>query len=103
MRRRAKNATKNCNKVMVRKACTANPPSIYNVNDEVLVRIRCKTHKLTKRHAVLNGAIVKRNLGLSRYKVKFSPLGRTDLVSPEMKNAGDRSQNKETSEYTRTS
>lgn len=62
---------------MVRKACTANPPSIYDLNDEVLVRIWCKTHRLTKKHAVLNGVIVKRNLKLSKYKVKFTPLGKT--------------------------
>ena len=79
-RRRAKNATKNCNERMVRRACNANPPSIYDVNDEVLVRIRCKTHRLTKKHTILNGVIMKRNLRLSKYKVKFSPPGKTDFT-----------------------
>lgn len=79
-KRRAKNATKNCNERMVRRACNANPPSTYHVNDEVLVRIRCKTHRLTKKHAILNGVIMKRNLRLSKYKVKFSPPGKTDFT-----------------------
>lgn len=77
MRRRAKNATECCNEQMVRRACAANPPSIYNVNDEVLGRIRSKTHRLTKRPAVLSGVVVKRNLRLSKYKVKFTPLGKS--------------------------
>lgn len=41
-------------KKMVRKASTANPPSIYDIG-EVLVRIRCKTHRLTKKNGVLKG------------------------------------------------
>lgn len=74
VRKRAKKATKCCNEQMIHRACTANPPSIYNVKDEVLVRIHCKTHKMTKKHAILNGIIVKRNLRLSKYKVRFTPL-----------------------------
>lgn len=29
---------------------------------------------MTKKHAILNGIIVKRNLRLSKYKVRFTPL-----------------------------
>lgn len=60
VRRGAKYASKHRNDEMVCTACTANPPSVCNV-DKILVRIRCKTHRLTKRHAVLNEVIVKRD------------------------------------------
>lgn len=101
MRKRAKKATQHCNEQMVKKACAANPPSVYNVNDEVLVRIRCKILRMTKKHAVLNGVIVKRNLRLSKYNVRFIPPGKSGFrlqwfsvkdIGSVTRDAGDRSQ-----------
>jgi hypothetical protein len=50
------------------------PPSVYNLQDKVLVRVSTGP-RFSKRYAVILGIVVKRNADLSKYKVKFRMLG----------------------------
>lgn len=69
-------ASKRCSEHMTRRGRPAKPPAIYNVDDEVLVQVQCKTQKTMKKCA-LKAIIVKRNLRLSKYMVRFNPLGKS--------------------------
>ena len=80
LRKRAKKATERCNERMIRAKHVA--PSVYRVHDKVLVRVKMSNHRLavSKRHVVLPGVIIKCNIRLSRYKVKFQKPPRSTPV-----------------------
>lgn len=46
-------------------------PSIYRVNDNVLVKVKTGNHRVSQRHFIIPGLVVKRNLKLHKYKVQF--------------------------------
>lgn len=71
VREMAKRATKQFNERMIRHASKQSPPSVYNVNDAVLVRVKDGAHRVSKRFIVLPGKIVEKNVKLSKYKVCF--------------------------------
>ena len=50
------------------------PPSVYNLQDKVLVRVSTGP-RFSKRYTVIPGIVVQRNADLSKYKVKFRMLG----------------------------
>ena len=68
IRKRALKATERCMNRMV-KSRKIPPPSIYNLHDKVLVRLR-KGLRFSKRYAVVPGIVMNRNEDLSKYKVK---------------------------------
>lgn len=67
-RRQAQKDTEFCNKRMIRLKSKQNPPSVYHVDEAVLVRVKDQG---SRRYWVLNGKIVQRNVKLSKYKVVF--------------------------------
>ena len=73
IRRRALKSTERCMKRMSKSRGNP-PPSVYNLQDKVLVRVSTGP-RFSKRYAVILGIVVKRNADLSKYKVKFRMLG----------------------------
>jgi len=73
LRRGAKKSGKRCMAHMVRRGMKKNPASVYKLNEIVLVRYTNKGHKVPKRHRVIKGKIVKRNLMFSSYKITLKP------------------------------
>lgn len=71
IRQRARQANKKCMDRLILKASGSTPASIYRVNEEILVKIKDTKHCVTKKHAVMPGTIVKKNLRLSQYKVQY--------------------------------
>lgn len=67
----AQKATEHCNQRMIQRASKQNPPSVYHVDDAVLIKVKDGAHRVSKRYRVLPGRIVKRNLKLSKYKIQF--------------------------------
>ncbi len=68
IRKRALKATERCMKRITK--LRENPPSVYNLQDKVLVRVS-KGPRFSKRYAVVPGIVIGRNADLSKYKVKF--------------------------------
>ena len=56
---------------LILKVSGSTPVSIYRVNEEILVKIKDTKQRVTMKHAVIPGTIVKRNLRLSKYKVQY--------------------------------
>ena len=67
-------ASKRCSDRMVNKGIRRNPPSIYRIGDEVLVRIHHPKRR-PKGQLVTVGTVLKRNLYTARYKVQYIDKG----------------------------
>lgn len=69
IRRTARKATQRCTRRITLSG--SHPPSKYRVNDNVLVRVKSGNRRVSQRHFVLPGLVVKRTLKLYKYKVQF--------------------------------
>lgn len=56
---------------IVLRATKSTQVSVYNVNEEVLVKIKHTNNRVTKKHSVVQGVIMKRNLNFSKYKIRY--------------------------------
>ena len=55
---------------MIRKGKRNNPPSVYSVGETVLIRYP-PSKKISSKRSILEAKVMKRNLKISKYKVKF--------------------------------
>lgn len=51
-RQMAQKATEHCNQRMIQRASKQNPPSVYHVNDAVLITVKDSAHRVSKRYWV---------------------------------------------------
>lgn len=72
IRQRAKRANEENVKRVFLQASKSTPVSVYQVNEEVLVlKLKHTNNRVTKRHSVVQGVIIKRNQNVSKYKVQY--------------------------------
>ena len=73
-RKQALSATQKCADRMVNKEAKKHSPSIYDIEETVLIRCPSTGSKMVKKRYVLEEKILKRNLKNGLYKVAFSSL-----------------------------
>ena len=71
IQKQAKKATERCHSRQIKKHLKRKQPSVYELNEKVLVRYRNRKHKVPKRYKVVQGTVIARNLKLNRYTVRF--------------------------------
>ena len=73
-------ATENCTRRMDRRGIQKKPPHVYKLKEKVLVRLKDKKYNIPKRHYVTKGRVVKRDLVLQRYKIRFQSLNNSEHI-----------------------
>ncbi|KAG7507659.1 hypothetical protein JOB18_041012 [Solea senegalensis] len=71
IRQKARHANQESVRKVIQQATKSTTVSVYNVNEEVLVKIKHNNNRVTKKHSVVHGIIIKRNLKRSKYKVQY--------------------------------